>query len=125
MYRLVFDMPVRAETKAMTLTALPSVGVRPAFIKGRNADGFYEKNSVVLKPQVRGAEIPSRNLKKCSWCNRPAMWLFTLGNPSYSTKLMKFWRCNICLTEEEIDIIRHTYYTLSKTVNTVGLSKGV
>ena len=84
--------------------------VSPAFIKGskarRYSDGFQTDYQVDLIPQTGKAG------KKCSYCNRSAIWLYTPINKTNSTAQLTFWRCYMCLTEEEREIIKHTYYIL-------------
>ena len=97
----------------MTNQFRPSVvdeKVSPAFIKGtkarRYSDGFETNYKVDLIPQT------GQGGKHCSSCNCLAVWLYTPIKKGRGSVGLTFWRCNMCLMEEEREIIRHTYYLL-------------
>lgn len=73
------------------------------FVMRQRKDGTYQD-------KVKTTITPIR-LKKCSICmDRLALWKFKGRSLT--------WRvCNMCLSPEEIDIIRDTYYTLQYETN--------
>ena len=72
----------------------------------RYSDGFETDYKVDLNPQN------GKQGKHCAYCNRLAIWLFTPINPTHKMVGITFWRCHICVTKEEREIIIHTYYIL-------------